>query len=179
MCKLIDFTAQLAEKFPWNNIEKEVDGTIFKGVFWEEDSELFWVRLNEVLELYKEKAPLRCTEILDFIGKCGNWRRADEVSLAHYKNSSFAGLVLQYFAEAVEQRQVLSVLQFLILMDIVFESRNTPKLNQRARQVLAEVNSKLISVSNAELEGEYCHAYHYLWDNNSQYKIFAAHYNLL
>ena len=178
MCKCIDFTAQLAEKFPWNNLEKEVDGTIFKNVFWEEDSELFWVRLNEVLELHKEEAPLRCVDILDFIGR-NAIGRPDDITLCHYRYTDFSTLVLQYFAEAVKQRRVLSVLQFLMLMDIVFESRNEPGLNQRARQVLAEVNSKRISVCNAELEGEYCRGYHYLWDNNGQYKIFAAHYNLL
>lgn len=157
-------------------MEAEVEGTIFNDAFGEEN-ELFWVRFNEVLELHKEEAPLRCIEILDYVGRYAN-RRPNDVTLSHYRNVDFSAVVLQYFAEAVEQRQVLSVLQFLMLLDIVFESRYEPKLNRRARQVLTEVNSKLITVSNAALEREYCRGYHYLWDNNSQYNIFITHYKL-
>lgn len=181
MCKLIDFTAKLAEKFPWDNMEKEVDGTIFEYVFWEDENELFWVRLNEVLELYKEKNPLRCAEILDFIGRCGNWRCADEVSLAHYKNPSFAGSVLQYLESAGEQNMKFSMLQCLIVLDILFEAANQKnrQLYERGVKVMRLLKIDNISVVDAELERKYFRGYHYLWNNKQKYEAVGARFCLL
>lgn len=176
MCKCIDFTAQLAEKFPWNNMTNEVDGTIFSGAFSEEN-ELFWVRLNEALELHKESAPLRCAEILDFIGRFANYCGGD-ITLSHYRNTDFAGLVLQYYEEAVKQGAALSVMQVLILKDITFEARYQPKLYERSRNVLAAVNVKLIYVSNAEVEKQYVHGYHYLWRSKEAYEKFVSYFGL-
>ena len=163
MCKLVDFTAQLAEKFPWHIMETEVDGTIFSNVFAEE-GELFWSRLNEVLELHKEADPLRCAAIFDFIGRYAN-RRPKDVTLSHYRNMTLSGLVLQYYAEAVKQALPLSVMQVLTLMNITFEARFKPELYERARNVLAGVEPRLIYVGDAELEKRYVAAYCYLWGN--------------
>lgn len=177
MCQLINFAAQLAEKFPWNNLETEVDGTIFSEAFGEEN-ELFWVRLNEVLELHKEEAPLRCIEILDFVGRHAV-RRFGDITLCHFRYTDFSVLVLQYIAEAVKQEQPLSVLQLLMLMDIIFEARTEPELNKNARKVLASVNPKLIYVSNPEIEKRYLYGYQYLWKDIKQFRVFAARFNLL
>ena len=180
MCKLIDFTAKLAEKFPWDNMEKEADGTIFKGVFWEDENELFWIRLNEVLELYKEKAPLRCAEILDFIGRHAV-ERSDDITLCHYRNSCFAGLTLQYLESAGKQNMKFSMLQCLIVLDILFEAANqkNKQLYEHGLKVVRLLKLDNISVVDAELEKKYFRGYHYLWRNKQRYEAVGARFGLL
>lgn len=180
MCHCIDFTAQLAEKFPWNNMEKEVNGKIFEKVFFAEENELFWVRLNEVLELHKEDNPLRCAEILDFIGRYAN-HRPNEVTLSHYKNADLSALTLQYLESAVRQKMPLSVLQCLIILDIAFECSNqrNQKGYERCVAVWRQLLQKNIQVKNAIQEREYLHNYSYLWRNKSQYEAFASAFDLL
>ena len=179
MCKCIEFTAQLAEKFPWNNMETEVDGKIFGEVFWTDEYENFWVRLNEVLELHKERNPLRCVEILDFIGRNAN-HRPNDVTLSHYKNSSLSPLSLQYLEEAVKQGLEISVFHCLIIMDIWFEAANQKNqtLFDKAVNVMQQLDTEKVVVKNQEAESEYFHAYSHLWRDRESYKSFTQRWGL-
>ena len=65
MEKLKKFCTELAEKFPWYDMENQVNAKIF-AIETENENKEFWDTLNKVLEAHKTENPLRCVEVIDF-----------------------------------------------------------------------------------------------------------------
>ena len=122
----------------------------------------FWSTLNSCLEPHKTEDPIRCIEIIDFIGKCRNLRHPEDTSLAHFKNPILTAMVLPYCEEAAKQKLNFSVFELLILLDIKFEF---PALN-KTNSIICQIMPQNIVVKDLAKEKDYAKQYGYLYHNN-------------
>ncbi len=173
MEKLKSFCHTLAERFPWKDMENEVTEETFKNAIYAHDE--FWAKLNAILEPHKEESPIRCIEIIDFVGKCANLRKKDDATLAHFKNPVLAEMVLPYFSEAARQKCQLSVTQLFILLDISFEH---PKLALSVSGLMFQISPQQIVVRDEKYEKALISAYYYLYNKEVTIKKLLHDLNL-
>lgn len=171
--KLNLFCQNLAERFPWKDMENEVTEETFKNVAYVHDE--FWTNLNSTLESHKEREPIRCLEVIDFVGKCANFRKKNDATMAHFKNPVLAEMVLPYFSEAVRQKCQLSVTQLFILLDISFEH---PKLALSVSGLMFHTSPQQIVVRDEKYEKALISAYYYLYNKEVTIKKLLHDLNL-
>ena len=157
MEKLKKFCTELAEKFPWYDMENHVNAKIF-AIETENENKEFWDTLNKVLEAHKTENPLRCVEVIDFVGRCNNSRQPEEITLAHFGKEIVANTVLPYFEEATKQEHKFSTLDLLILLDIKFEF---PELD--VDSIICQIIPENIEVYDLDKEQEFAIGYSYLY----------------
>lgn len=152
------YCEELAVRFPWKDMENTVEEENFKSVMFVYKE--FWKNINSTLAPHKEKNPIRCIEIIDFVGKCANLRKKNDATLAHFKSPMLAEMVLPYFSEAVRQKCNFSVTQLFILLDISFEH---PNLRVPVENLLTRIAPDQIFVKDKKVEKELLNSYYYLY----------------
>ena len=173
MEKLNYFCHTLAERFPWKDMEDELTEETFKNAIYAHDE--FWAKLNAILEPHKEESPIRCIEIIDFVGKWENRRTKDEATLAHFKNDKVVEIILPFFLEAVKQKCNISVTQLFILLDISFEH---PKLAPSVCSAMLYISPQQIVVKNEKYEKELISDYYYLYRKETPIKYILKQLGL-
>ena len=111
------FLEQLAQRFPWGDMENETPISIFRN---SAGDETFLPALDAILQPYKDENPLRCVQVIDFVARGMNRSAKKETTLAHYKNPNVAKHVLPYFKALLGKDYSFRAYELLILQNIAF-----------------------------------------------------------
>jgi len=113
-----NFLEQLAQRFPWGDMENETPISIFRN---SAGDETFLPALDAILQPYKDENPLRCVQVIDFVARGMNRSAKKETTLAHYKNPNVAKHALPYFkALLAKEDYYFRVYELLILQNIAY-----------------------------------------------------------
>lgn len=161
------FFSQLAENFPWYNMEEVVEAKSLR--FLDEKS---WEKVAEILEPWKEQNPLRCISVIDFIAKMDQEREKDEVTLAYYKREDVVEQILPFFEEALKQGLTLSVKETLTLQFILyFHEERRAQMIQMLTKIMEE---QLVCARDIKKERQYLEGYDFIWKGSPSTKMFAS-----
>ncbi len=162
-----EFFSQLAEKFPWSNMEEITNPETLKHMSSEE-----WAEVAQILEPWKEQNPLRCISVIDFIAKMDQEREKDEVTLAYYKREDVVKLIVPFYEEALKQGLTLSVKETLTLQFILyFHEERRAQMIQMLTKIMEE---QLVCARDIKVEREYLEGYKFVWRGSPSTKMFAS-----
>lgn len=176
-----EFLSALAENFPFMGIEKQVDGKIFADIFEKSTNGLmsfcgrpmlsdvetsdFFLQLEKTLDVHAEKNPLRCVDIVCFIG-INAVLRPNDLTLCYLRSKSIAMLVTKYLQRAIEKGNHLTLKHCLLLANMAFEHRKKEAGEVIEKELLPKVVPENVYVLSREHEMALLESYRYVWKDN-------------